>query len=270
MDWLFLGDSSCNQALDPAVFAARTGDTALNLCVIGDLGVAHDAWILEGYLRRVGPPRKGVVVTHAYDVWHRRTNASLLGKLPLPWGFWTGLTPLNLDEKRQVFAARYIPMYVENISLRQTLAKGTAAFDILPVVDGNGFKAEPDADPAQVAKDAAGHRAFTRKHRYAMSRVNAAALDRLIAIPEEQHLPLYLVSSPLFADLPADNAFAAYYRQLDADLDRRVAGHSHVVRLFAEPMLFPAEQMVNVDHLTAAGAARFSAAVVEQLAPTAP
>ena len=88
VEWLVLGDSSGNQAVDPALLDARLGGRSLNLCTTGNALVLGDLWMLETYLRRFGPPR-GVVLVHTYDLWGRDKNSNTVADVPLPWGYWT-------------------------------------------------------------------------------------------------------------------------------------------------------------------------------------
>ncbi|MEB3229478.1 MAG: hypothetical protein VKJ64_00600, partial [Leptolyngbyaceae bacterium] len=56
IDWLVLGDSSCNQGVIPEILSRELGGTTLNLCIFGPLLVFNDAWMLEQHIRQVGPP----------------------------------------------------------------------------------------------------------------------------------------------------------------------------------------------------------------------
>ncbi len=269
IDWLILGDSSGNQGIDPAVFLERGQGEALNLCTIGDLLAQHDAWMLEEYLARAARPRQGVVISHVYDVWHRDVNAALLGKVPLPWGFWERLEPtvsLSAAQTRQLFLARFVPLWAESDSLAVAASAGPTVLSWPRTLDAAGFKAEDLPDESAVAKDAARHRSFTRKKSFRMSKVNAAALRRIVALAEEHQLDVYLVNSPLYEGLWEDSGFTAYYADVVAEIERHVADQPRVHLLLREPMTFPASELVNVDHLTASGAERFTGRVIEEIA----
>src|SRR5262245_5791244 len=83
VEWLVLGDSSCNQGVVPAVLDEELRTTSLNLCTIGDMMLVGDAWMLRSYLQRVGVPRH-VVMVHVYDIWGRGSmRGELLAKVPL-------------------------------------------------------------------------------------------------------------------------------------------------------------------------------------------
>ena len=269
VDWLILGDSSGNQGIDPAVFRERNQGSALNLCTIGELLALNDAWMLESWLEHADPPRKGVVITHVYDVWHRGVNASVLGKVPLPWGYWEDRRPeldLSGTQVWQLFVARYLPLYAENLSLIAALGAGRDAFERHPPVDADGFKAEVLPNEAAVEKDARGHEAFVAKSRFRMSKVNEQALRRILALAEERDFDVYVVNGPLYEGLLRDPRFHAYYEDVVEKLDALTAGHRRAHYLLREPMTFPAEELVNADHLTAAGARRFTARVLEEIA----
>jgi hypothetical protein len=74
---LFLGDSTVERAIDAEIFERRSGLTALNLGLTGNLGTYGDYAILKRYLSRLRPPR-AVVVWHAIDVWGRDPEPQLL------------------------------------------------------------------------------------------------------------------------------------------------------------------------------------------------
>lgn len=272
VDWLLLGDSSCNQGLDPAGFRAAGLGTALNLCTIGDLLTQNDAWMLDSVMAHAGPPRRGVVLTHVYDMWHRAPNPSLLGKVPLPWGFWSrgaAAIPLRPEQQRRVLLARYAPLYEESASLATALRAGPGAWSPGPVTDAAGFKAEAEANPEAVAKDVRAHQAFVAKAHFKLSAANEAGLEALLTAAEAHGFDVYLVNSPLIEGLDADPAFTGYYADVVASLQAHVAGHPRAHLLLAAPMTFPAEQMVNADHLTVAGAARFTARVIDEIGRSA-
>jgi hypothetical protein len=129
VDWLVLGDSSCNQGVVPAVLEEELDGKALNLCMVGNITVLGDLWLLEEYIARFGPPR-AVIIVHVYDVWPRDLNPVLLGQIPRPWGFWRSHTlgEKLLDDPQvrfDLFVERYVPLYSQPKTLTTILRSAT-------------------------------------------------------------------------------------------------------------------------------------------------
>src|SRR5262245_9968724 len=70
VDWIVLGESSGSEGVTPDIISQELGGKALNLCTIGNMLVVNDAWMLDKYIAKFGPPR-GVVIVHVYDIWDR-------------------------------------------------------------------------------------------------------------------------------------------------------------------------------------------------------
>ena len=67
-DVLFLGDSSLRSSLDPVLFQAITGSSAVNLGFVSHGGIYSDLVILDRWLDHHAPPRAVVLVhgSHAF------------------------------------------------------------------------------------------------------------------------------------------------------------------------------------------------------------
>lgn len=261
VDWLVLGDSSCNQGVSPAIIAEQTGESALNLCAIGNVTALHDVWMLEEYLQRFGPP-KGVVVVHVYDVWPRDLDPLIFGQIPRPWQFWrehTLGTELldNPDIRSKLFQERYVPLLSQRLTLTKML-RSTFFFKLLPfkpqwLLDENGFLMDEQARPETAIQDGLDHMQFTAENEPSVSSLNQQALERLVEIAEDNRLPVYLVNSPLYEGLNADAGFQAYLAALQVQIEALV-GQSAYVHLVPEVKTFPASQLQTADHLTLSGA----------------
>src|SRR5207253_10129783 len=92
IDVLVLGDSSGNQGVVPQLLGAALGGTTINACTLADALIVNDAWMLDLYIRRLGPPKR-VILVHVYDVWERDISYDVWAQIPLPWGFWSDLDP---------------------------------------------------------------------------------------------------------------------------------------------------------------------------------
>jgi len=267
---LFLGDSSCNQGLRPDIWREATGATAVNLCTIGDMLATNDAWMLERYLARHGAPRGGVVVMHAYDVWHRGMSGAfrtqLLARVPLPWGFWERATPkvtLTRDEALSVAASRYAPLYSEHATLAKRLRPLSGEPSPQFALDADGYMRLDDAAPARVKRDVRGHLGFVRRKKPSVSRENREALARLRALAEEREFSLYLAASPIADELARDAEWRRHFDGVEGALAKAVEGSPRARLVLTTPATFPATRMENADHLVHEAAASYTKQVAE-------
>jgi hypothetical protein len=261
VDWLILGDSSCNQGVSPALIQEKLGETAINLCTIGNVTALNDVWMLEDYIRRFGPPQ-GVVIGHVYDVWSRDLDPLILGQIPRPWNFWKehtlGSDLLGAPDLRsQLFQERYVPFLSQRLTLtsllRSLMFGKLTPFKPRWLLDEYGFLKGEQAQPEIAIQDAQDHMQFVRENEPDLSSINQQALERLVEIANAYQLPIYLVNSPLYEGLSADDGFQAYLGALTGQIDS-VVGESQSVHRIAEIKTFPAAQLQTADHLTLAGA----------------
>ena len=274
VDWLILGDSSCNQGVVPAVLEEKLGGRALNLCMVGNITVLGDLWLLEEYLDRFGPP-KGVIIVHVYDVWPRSLNPALLGQIPRPWGFWSehtfGETMFApLETRFELFMEHYVPLVSQTRTLGRTL-RSMVFFQHNPFrpigqLGEDGFLTVTEAKPEVVARDAQNHLDTLAENPFSISYINRAAFDQIVLLAEHYKMPVYLFNSPLYEGLYNDPAFYAY---LEKALGRvsRLNDDSAYVRIQSEVMTFPLEEMQTVDHLILSAAEVYTNWIAGQISP---
>lgn len=273
VDWLILGDSSCNQGVSPALFHEQLGVSALNLCTIGNVTALSDLWMLEEYIQRFGVP-KGVVIVHVYDIWQRDLDPVLLGQIPRPWGFWEkhtlGDQLLQDSRARQaLFLERYVPL----VSQRNTLTRILYAVffgKLTPFkeqwhLEPDGFLIADQAKPEIAEQDGRDHLDFVRENKASVSLVNQVALRNLADIADRYQLPLYLVNSPLIEGLATEKEFQAYLAQLQAQLVE-VIEPSEYTHLIPDLKTFPASQLQTADHLILPGAQEYTEWLIQLIA----
>jgi hypothetical protein len=262
LDWLVLGDSSCNQGVSPAVLARSLGGRALNLCTMGGAIALNDAWMLQRYLER-HPPPKGVIIVHVYDVWGREIRPTVLGKIP-------AATPLALGELKPRPAlpardwagyalARWAPLYAENQSLAHMVENPSRAFVLPPLNFEDGFEPRDGANPPAVQSDLRRHMAeLVKRGRFTMSATNRASLARIRELAEDRGVPVYIASAPLFSWLTQAPAFQAFQAEIMAALDEAAGTSGRVRVVLRDPPPMPIELLQNVDHVTREGAIVYS------------
>jgi hypothetical protein len=94
---------------------------------------------------------------------------------------------------------------------------------------------------------------FVRENEPAVSSINQQALERLVEIAETYQMPIYLVNSPLYEGLYADDGFQSYLAELHRQINA-IIGESQYVHMIPEIKTFPATQLQTADHLTLPGA----------------
>lgn len=258
VDLLILGDSSGNQGVDPETLRDSLGVSSVNLCTIGDALVLDDAWMLEEYIARYGPP-KGVLIVHGYDMWSRDINVSVLSRIPGSW--WTRQPRLafGLQDRIRVYLNRYVPLYTETASLGWVIRHPWSAFQTQLSIRPDGFMVETTAEPDRVKSDADVHRQFVRQRTRVLSAVNRAALTRIVQLADQHGFGLCLAPGPINDSLALDTAFQSYFTAIRDTLAAVTASSPRTFFPLTAPMTFPAEQMQSADHVVYSGAAEFTA-----------
>lgn len=271
VDDLVLGDSSCNQGVNPVTLARALGDQrAVNLCTIGDMLALNDAWMLQSYLERFGAPKR-VVIVHVYDIWSRDFEWSRVGSIPVGVLGLRKLRPeiqLKRWQLRSYLESRYFPLYSSNLSLRARLRAGDPRLRNVPgprQVDSLGFLADTAAFPDSVELDRQGHLKFLATESFQLSGDNRRGLTRIARLAEEHDFDVYLASAPVYDRLAEEPRFQAYLAQVHEALASASGEGSRVHLVFEQPMTFPASQMQNADHLVLEAANRYTGALAARI-----
>ncbi|AOY84337.1 hypothetical protein BJP36_34850 [Moorena producens JHB] len=269
VDWLILGDSSCNQGVVPSILNERLDVTSINLCTIGNMLSLNDAWMLEKYIQQSGAP-KNVLIVHVYDVWHRGINFPLLARVPLSWGYWQELEPplkIRLRGPGILFIERYFPLYSENKSLSLWFRFPLDTFKEVRSynIEEDGFMVWEKPNPSYVEAQKESHINFARNNQFNLSPYNRQALERIVALAEEYGFNVYLANSPMYEGLYEHEDFQAYFNQLQETLGAYAAKSERVHYIFREPMTFPKEQMENADHLIYSAAKVYTNELVSEI-----
>jgi len=272
VDWLILGDSSCNQGVMPSVFYNDLGERAVNLCTIGNLGVVNELWMLEEYIDRFGPPGN-VVIVHVYDVWHRDIDPVLFGQVPRPWGFWHqhSLGQYIFGEQTvrdQAFLERFIPLYSQTRAITTNLQMAAMLqdnpFKANWYIQPDGFLVATEPHPEVVVNGARDHIQFTSENGFQISKLNDLAMQEIVELADSYRINVYLVNSPVYEGLYADPTYQDYLYGVQAKL-AGFAIYSQFVYHIEAVQTFPADLMQNPDHLIQPGAEIYTHWLVEQI-----
>jgi hypothetical protein len=270
--WLILGDSSCNQGVMPALFEAELGQSAINLCTIGNGTAIFDLWMIEDHIQRLGPPQN-VIIVHAYDVWPRGLNPGFLAEPPLPWRFWRQYSSwdeivTNAEAERSIFIERYLPLYSQTRSLSSMIRAAILEFDN-PFSNGyfmqpDGFMPAAEAKPIAATQDARDHINAIAENGFFISHHNQLALDRIAELADQYGFEVYLANSPMHEMLYFDPNFQVYWQTVQAQLAPYAAQSAHLH--YVEPVFtFPAEQLQTADHLIVSGAETFTRLLIAEI-----
>lgn len=263
VDWLVLGDSSCNQGVDPQALSSALGGRVLNACTIGDMLALEDAWMLDEYIQRHGAP-KNVVIIHVYDIWHR-DDAVLKGLLwnidsdPERWS--EGQPSISLGWRDRVFTrlAPWLPLYSQSASLQALIWQPKRLFAKREIgLSPLGFMSESQARPEVVERDARAHLKFVQSHKPRLSDPNLKALKHLSKLASEHQINIYLAPSPLYDGLWRQDDFRRYYEKTQALIAQELDSNAPMMRLGSAPMMASESELQNVDHVTAPAASRYT------------
>ena len=272
VDWLILGDSSCNQGVMPSIIETELGETALNLCTIGNLGTINDLWMLEEYIDRFGPP-KHVVIIHVFDIWHRPLDQVIFGQVPRPWGFWEHHTLgsyLFEDEeiRQETFIEKFIPLYSQSRAITNIL-RSTVVLQHNPLkpnwhLEADGFLVATEPHPDVVVAGAQDQIKFASENVFSISPTNDMSMQEIGVLADSYGFQVYLVNSPVYQGLYDHAAYQSYLAGVQDKLAEFDSDSSYVFHI-AGVRTFPAEMMQNPDHLILAGAAEYTHWLVEQI-----
>lgn len=269
VDWLVLGDSSCNQGVIPEILETQLSGKAINLCTIGDTIVLNDAWMLSKHIKKYGAP-KNIIIIHVYDVWSKEINWNVTSQTPLAWGYWNELEPnfdLGFAEKRKVFLSKYVPLYSQSTSFKELFEESDRLFKGKDYqLSEGGFMAVKDANSWEVEEDVKRHlRGISKNPQFSFSSTNQKALEAIIKLAEEYDINIYLANSPIYNELYQNPDFKAYYNQVQTELKSISDRHKNIHYIMAQPMTFSKAQMQNADHLIASAAESYTKQLANEI-----
>lgn len=271
VDWLILGDSSGAVGVVPSVIDEELGGTSINLCTHAGARIVNDAWMLETYIQRFGPP-KHVLLVHTADGWTGGTGPVFynLMQIPLGWGYWNRLQPpveLSLKQNLDAFLVKFVPLYSKNATLgwilrkpwkRSLTAEGSPSFqdDGLLLLQANPSNVENKVGPLIYAYTGAVA---------SFDDLGVKALNQVAALSDEYGFDVYLVNAPIYEGLYDSQGYSAYANQVSDWLDAFVAGHDRMRYILRTPMTFPADLMENVVHVSGSAAPLYTERIASEI-----
>ena len=283
-DHLVLGDSTGLHGVLPAQLGTELGGSWLNLCTNARMLVAHDAWMLQWYIKHYGPPAE-VVVVHSLNAWRYSDDDStyqLASKVPLPWGYWRDMQPplpATQAHLGEMFMTRHFPLYAQNKTIDTLLQK-----PVKKVLGRLGNNAEEDSpEPSastKTADEALGFVSLGDKPNrselqrelvqwqtmppFELSAINREALSIMMRLSEQHHFRLYVVTGSICQSILDMEPGRRYAVGADEALAKLTAGHPTVSYLRNIPP-FPAEQMRDSDHVILSAARLYTSYLAREI-----
>jgi hypothetical protein len=198
---------------------------------------------------------------HTWDTWQRENDRliQMLWKIPIGSHAWAGRVPeFNLsrgDRVRNAVSGRF-PLYSQSVSSLQVFTSDP------PVIhfEADGFM-PMEANVARANGDFDVHMALIREANFYCSEWSTSGIDALVALTEQAGLTLHLVMPPVLDRLIDDPEFSAWFDGYRRFLGGYAEAHPHVVFTEPEPLRTPVENLEKADHVSAQGAAVYSAHV---------
>lgn len=269
VDWLVLGDSSGNQAVDPEVIRDECGAAALNVCTIGDCLIVGDAWMLADYVERHGAPEKAVLV-HVWDTWpNARIPPQILARMPIEGAFWERFQPpypIGWRDRFDVFASRWLPLYSQSLSLSDAVLKlplrliGLERIE-MPHMGDDGFSAFATPNPDVVTRDCDLHLRTLAEADVTISECNRQALRRIAALAEAHDFEVVVLTGPVAEQLGASEPFRRALESIEAQVRAALdgaPGEARVRVLVRDPARFATSELSNADHVVGPAAERYT------------
>lgn len=268
-DWLFVGDSSCNQGIRASRVAEALGATAYNACTIGSATVGDDVWMVADLVRR-GLVPEHVVIAHSWYTWGRSpgTLKAMLFLVEPGARVWRDTEPrldLTLGDRWLARWGGAFPIASQAISAQ------TIVFD--PFREGlpprltpgdDGYMAVPYRDDARLEADIEAHRIEMRAP-FTISPWSQRAMDELLDLSDEHGFDVHFVVAPMPERLRDTPEAARYLAEHHGALEAIAARSPRVRVALSEPPVLPFEVFEKADHVTAEGANAYTDAVIDAL-----
>jgi hypothetical protein len=273
VDWLILGDSTGLVGVDPAIISAGLGGISINLCTSGPNGVINDAWMLDTYITRFGPPRN-VLIVNFYKTWYIDPSPGIVAGLPLEWGFWNKLEPplyFNFGDTCNLWLQRYAPVAMQNPVPRWILEGywfWSRVFPglIRPVLRNDGLYQNWDKVPGLVERSTQEEMKFIKEHEFHVSNSAQRALEHIRELADENGFDVYMVDNPIYQGLFADQGFQDYFAKVREMQVGFAATSERIHYLVNLQLSLPEPLMRDAVHALPSGAEDFTRRLVSEIA----
>lgn len=266
VDWVIVGDSSCGQGVRPDVLRRELGVNAINLCTVANATIVNQAWMVERYIQKFGPP-SAVVMFNVFHTWERESGdlISMLDQIPLPGDFWSSMhPPLSVDSGQAMLLhlKPILTLFSQNMSIQhlismlpKAIAEGSfrelssATRDIESMIKAGGYTQENTARPEKVATDIVKHIEAYKDRPFRISQENLAALRSISELSLRHSFKLYVSNSSIANGLYAHPGILRFFTEMLTRLKSELAANANAVLVLQIPPTYDPDQMDNVDHV---------------------
>lgn len=262
VDWLLLGDSSCNQGVIPEVLSQSLGGSSVNLCTIGPVTTVHQAMMLEAYVARFGAPTH-LVLVNAFAITAEAFDPRVLAKAQVSWGLSPMLRfspeTISVSSQLEIAFARYLPLYYENREIRTLLRRAVEAPSALLVrpfrlaLTADGYM--PMHDPLltdEAIREIDQQLSATDGIRFTDASVRG--VERLVALAERYGIRTFVFTGPMYEGLTRSPLFQRYFPPVQRWWSAIAARTSHVTyvdALHTFPLWQMGDDAQHVTHVAA-------------------
>lgn len=265
-DSLILGDSTPNQGIKPALLDEQVGGKWMNLATVANMLALSDAWLLEEYIERNGPPNR-VIVSHVPDMWPRTADPGVMSQAPVGVNDYGKLNPpihWSAKDKIVVLGTRYFPLYSKQQSLLELVQKPWKTSDLRASFGKDGFmQVAGQADGWSKVVDAA--IAEHEAEPFELSDDNARAMRRLSELAETHGFTIYLTPGSVSQPLAESKGYRRNFDAMVKHYQQWAASSEHVTLILPEPQALPREMMFDEDHVNAKGAAAWTGRIADAI-----
>lgn len=264
-DWVVVGDSSCGQGVRPDILSAELGGSAINLCTVANATVVNQAWMIQRYIEKYGPP-KAVVMMNVFHMWERKPDdlMSMLDQIPLAGDFWNRMDPpLDVDaRKRALLLLRPVTvLYSQHLSIGHVLSTlpsilmngpaevSSSERDLDSMIRAGGYTQENKPRPEKVLKDIDSHIEAYKDRSFAIARENLSALRAISALSMKHSFKLYVSNSSIANGLYAHPGVRRFFDEMHGRLKEELAENPNAYVVLRTPPGYEPGQMDNVDHV---------------------
>lgn len=266
VDTIILGDSTARVDLVTGPIADRLGGSVINLANNAGSSLLMDAWMLQYYLDKFGPPHNVILLRgcHSYE---REHDLEFMSIVPLEWGYWDqlGTAPVWKDsEELKMFVSKYGVLNSESDILSDRL---THPLDLLAQPY---LKREPVpyySMGTTVASELEDFRRGKTASTYTPFVPSLDTTNAIVAMSDQARslgFQLFVAIGPEW-----DEAYQ------DPDRQAKVSGmvewlaqftdSQYVHVLLSAPMVFRGDQMQNINHLRPGAEVQYTEAVVAEI-----
>ena len=259
VDWVILGDSVARGGVHPDRFDER-GLSAYNFGTVQAAAAVHNAWLLQAYVKRHGPPR-GVLIVQHYGSWESMPDRYDFFRAPVPYGEWRVLRPepyVGRMPWTAIWAFRTLWFYSQNQFLREVLFHPVRVLGTQPARTIRGFKPGRGRRDELIRDQLARAREEARSGRgFRMSIFNVESLNALSELAVRHRFPVYIANGPLMASLHGDEAFRRFFAEAERGLAAACAERPGL-RYVAGPVILEDAVFDDLHHPQFEGAVAFT------------